>query len=94
MLWIDEKRGGQAIIGEKGYMEGAPDLVVEVAASSASYDLHEKLMVYQRNGVREYLVWSVFDEQFRGFVCRAEDTSSKRRTPAASLPAGFFRACG
>ena len=67
MLWIDEKRGGQAIIDDKGYMEGAPELVVEVAASSASYDLHEKLKVYQRNGVREYLVWSVFDEEFHWF---------------------------
>jgi Uma2 family endonuclease len=81
MLWIDEKRGGQAIIGEKGYMEGAPDLVVEVAASSASYDLHEKLRVYQRNGVREYLVWSVFDEQFRWF--RLSGRRYVEQTPGA-----------
>ena len=65
--WIDEKHGGQAVIDEQGYMAGAPELVAEVAASSASYDLHEKLRIYQRNGVREYLVWSVFDEQFQWF---------------------------
>ncbi|MEA2642316.1 MAG: hypothetical protein QOF51_3710 [Chloroflexota bacterium] len=43
------------------YIEGAPQLVMEIAASSASYDLHEKLRVYRRNGVPEYVVWRVFD---------------------------------
>lgn len=47
---------------EDGYFEGAPQLVVEVAASSASYDLHQKLEAYRRNGVREYVVWRVLDE--------------------------------
>jgi Uma2 family endonuclease len=39
-----------------GYIEGPPELVVEVAASSASYDLHQKLHVYRRAGVQEYVV--------------------------------------
>ena len=47
---------------EDGYLHGAPQLVVEVAASSASYDLHEKREVYRRSGVREYVVWRVLDE--------------------------------
>ncbi len=44
-------------------MAGAPELVVEVAASSASYDLHSTfhVYVYRRNGVREYVVWRVLD---------------------------------
>jgi sugar lactone lactonase YvrE len=33
--------------------------VVEIAASSASYDLHDKLNAYRRNGVREYIVWRI-----------------------------------
>jgi Uma2 family endonuclease len=37
-------------------VEGAPELIVEIAASSASYDLHDKLRVYRRNGVQEYIV--------------------------------------
>ena len=41
-----------------------PELVVEIAASSASYDLHEKRNVYRRIGVEEYLVWRVYDRQF------------------------------
>ena len=55
------ERGGQARLVE-GYVEGAPELIVEIAASSASYDLHDKLNVYRRNGVREYIVWRVWDE--------------------------------
>ena len=62
-LFLDPRAGGQARISPDDYMEGAPELVVEIAASSASYDLREKLAVYQRNGVREYLVWRVTDER-------------------------------
>ena len=53
LLLIDPARGGQAIIDPDDYVEGAPELVAEIAASSASYDLHTKLNVYRRNGVRE-----------------------------------------
>ena len=45
----------------------------EVAASSASYDLHDKLDAYQRNGVREYIVWRVFDRQVDWFVLRGQE---------------------
>lgn len=38
------------------YIQGAPELVVEVTASTASYDLHEKLECYKTYGVREYVV--------------------------------------
>jgi Uma2 family endonuclease len=59
--------GGQSRISEDDYIEGAPELVVEVAASSASYDLHEKLKVYRRNQVQEYLVWRVYDRDLDWF---------------------------
>jgi Uma2 family endonuclease len=49
-------------VTEDGYLEGAPQLVVEVSASSATYDLHVKKEAYRRNGVREYVVWRVLDE--------------------------------
>ena len=62
-LLCDPRAGGQARISPDDYIEGAPELVVEIAASSASYDLREKLAVYQRHGVREYLVWRVPDER-------------------------------
>src|SRR5258706_8184839 len=61
-LLIDPKLGGQARIDEEGYVRGGPEFIGEVAASSASYDLHEKLGVYLRHQVREYLVWRVYDQ--------------------------------
>jgi Uma2 family endonuclease len=57
LLRWETNQGGQSHISEDDYIEGAPELIVEIAASSASYDLHDKLQVYQRNGVQEYLVW-------------------------------------
>ena len=55
-------------VAKSVYLEGAPELIVEVAASSASYDLHEKLNVYQRNGVQEYLVWQIYEHRLDWFV--------------------------
>lgn len=55
-LRIRETAGGQSRVDEDDYLEGAPELIIEVAASSAAYDLHEKLRVYRRNGVQEYVV--------------------------------------
>jgi Uma2 family endonuclease len=63
-LWL---RDGQAQIGEDRLLSGAPDLVIEVAASSASYDLYQKRRVYQRSGVREYLVLIAYEEEARWF---------------------------
>lgn len=62
--------GGQSRTDEEGYVEGAPELIAEVAASSASIDLHAKMHVYRRNGVREYIVWRVLDEELDWFVWR------------------------
>ncbi|HEX9872117.1 MAG TPA: Uma2 family endonuclease, partial [Candidatus Tectomicrobia bacterium] len=54
-----------------GIIEGAPELVAEVASSSVSYDLHAKLHVYRRNGVLEYMVWRVLEREIDWFVLRA-----------------------
>jgi hypothetical protein len=69
-LLIPPVCGGQAKIDEDGYVAGAPELVGEVAASSVSYDLHVKLNVYRRNGVREYVVWRTQDRQIDYFILR------------------------
>ena len=52
-----------ARVTEDSYIEGAPELVVEVAASSVSYDLHDKKDAYRQAGVPEYVVWRALDEQ-------------------------------
>lgn len=59
--------GGQSRITGDDYIEGAPELIAEVAASSAAYDLHDKKQAYQRHGVQEYLVWQVFDQKLDWF---------------------------
>lgn len=69
-LRIEPSRGGASRLGDDGYVVGPPELIVEVAASSASYDLHDKLNAYRRNGVREYLVWRTFDGDVDWFVLR------------------------
>jgi Uma2 family endonuclease len=69
-LIILPSHGGQARVDTDDYVVGAPELVAEVAASSAAIDLHGKLTAYLRNGVREYVVWRVYDRAIDWFVSR------------------------
>lgn len=62
--------GGQTTISEDSYIEGAPEFIAEIAVSSASYDLREKLRVYRRNQVQEYLVWQVYEQRIDWFRLR------------------------
>ena len=66
-LLLRSEFGGQSRISHDDYVEGAPELVIEIAASSASHDLHDKRNVYRRNGVHEYLVWRTLDDRIDGF---------------------------
>lgn len=68
LLRIDSAAGGQSSLSADDYVEGAPELVVEIAASSAAYDLHDKLRAYRRSGVLEYIVWRVYDKAVDWFV--------------------------
>lgn len=70
-LLIYPECGGQCHISDDDYLEGAPELVVEVASSTVSYDLHEKRNSYQRNGVREYVVVRIRDEAVDWLALRA-----------------------
>lgn len=67
LLRRKSEHGGQSRISDDGYVEGAPELVVEIALSSVSYDLYDKLPVYRRTGVQEYLVWQIQDQQLDWF---------------------------
>jgi Uma2 family endonuclease len=73
VLLIDAKSGGQSRLGNDGYVEGAPELVVEVAASSATLDLGDKKQVYRRNGIQEYLVWQIFDQKVDWFSLQEDE---------------------
>ena len=64
---IEAARGGQLKDKDDGPLSGVPEFVVEVAASSSSYDLHSKLNIYRRNGVQEYLVLLAYEREMRFF---------------------------
>lgn len=70
LLRLERACGGASWISEDDYLEGSPELIVEIAASSASYDLHDKKNIYRRNGVQEYVVWRVDDEAVDWFRLR------------------------
>jgi Uma2 family endonuclease len=71
VLLIEERCGGQARLSEDDYVEGAPELVVEIAASSAAIDLGDKKRAYRRNGIQEYIVWQVFEQKVDWFYLEA-----------------------
>ncbi|NJN57200.1 MAG: Uma2 family endonuclease [Leptolyngbyaceae cyanobacterium SL_5_9] len=65
--------GGTSTISEDGYIEGAPELIAEIAASSAAIDLGAKQNAYRRNSVQEYLVWQTFENRLSWFRLQAEE---------------------
>ncbi|BAY32904.1 hypothetical protein NIES2107_47980 [Nostoc carneum NIES-2107] len=67
VLFIDQSLGGQSRLTEDDYIEGAPELVIEIAASSAAYDLHDKKKAYRRNGIQEYIVWQILENKLDWF---------------------------
>ena len=64
--------------------------MAEVTASTASYDLHDKLESYRRNGVREYLVCRVLDRQIDWFVLREGAYERLAPAPDGSLRSTVF----
>jgi Uma2 family endonuclease len=67
VLLIESEYGGSSRLSEDDYIEGAPELVVEIAASSAAIDLGDKKRAYRPNGIPEYIVWQVFDRKVDWF---------------------------
>lgn len=70
LLRLDAAMGGRSRVTDDDYIEGAPDLVVEIAASSAAYDMHDKRRVYARSGVQEYIVAQAYEQRVVWFVLR------------------------
>ena len=71
LLRLPPKLGGNSRIGEDGYLEGAPELILEVSASSASYDLNQKRRAFARNGVPEYIVYLAYEQRVIWYVLRS-----------------------
>jgi Uma2 family endonuclease len=66
-LWILPEAGGRVRMDPDRVLAGTVELVAEVAASSASYDLHEKKKAFARQGVPEYLVHVVHSNELLWF---------------------------
>jgi hypothetical protein len=85
-LRIDSRCGGRSRLGPDRYIIGSPEMIGEIAVTSANYDLHDKLNVYRRSGVQEYIVWRVWDQAIDWFVLR--DGNYERLQPGAD---GVYR---
>ena len=68
ILCSTPRKGGRVWINEYDLLCGSPELVVEISASSVSIGLRDKLRVYRRSGVNEYIVWRTEDREIDWFV--------------------------
>lgn len=84
MMILGPATGGNSWVDEQDYRRGAPEFVVEIAASSTRLDTGEKWELYQRIGVREYFLWRVLEEQIDwwGLV---DDSFERLPTDAAGV---------
>jgi Uma2 family endonuclease len=62
LLRTSSEHGGNSRVIENDFIEGPPELIFEIAATSASYDLHDKKKAYESAGVQEYVVWRIYDQ--------------------------------
>ncbi|MBE9000726.1 Uma2 family endonuclease [Nostoc sp. LEGE 12447] len=76
VLLITPAAKGQSRLSDDDYIEGAPELVIEIAASSVAIDLHDKKKVYRRNGVKEYIVWQIFENKLDWFSLQQGEYAS------------------
>ncbi|MBD2609911.1 Uma2 family endonuclease [Nostoc punctiforme FACHB-252] len=90
ILLIDAACGGQSHLGSDGYVEGAPELVAEVAASSATKDLYDKKRAYRRNGIQEYIVWQVFEQTVSWFSLQDGEYVVLRPNPLGIIESQVF----
>ncbi len=72
-LVIAPECGGQTRVGSARLLEGSPELIFEIAASSANYDLFEKKAAYHTNRVQEYIVWRTLDCRLDWFAWTTEE---------------------
>jgi Uma2 family endonuclease len=85
-LFITPEYGGQVFIDDEEYLQGSPELLVEVSSASESIDLNQKKLDYQQAGVREYVVVALRAKEVFWFVLQRDQYKSVR------LPAdGIFR---
>jgi Uma2 family endonuclease len=90
MLLLPRHAGGRAKVDVDDYISGSPELVCEVAGSSASIDAHYKKNAYRRNGVREYLLWRTEDRAVDFFQLTDDDYRSATPDAQGLVHSGVF----
>ena len=70
LLRILPEHGGMSKT-QRGYVVGGVEFAAEVSASSLMFDLNEKLHVFEINGVLEYMVWRVDEDEIDWFQLKA-----------------------
>lgn len=83
-------KSGQTRISEDDYVEGPPELAVEIVGSSHAYDLHQKKGAYRRNGVREYLAWITSEQRLVWWELREGDYQQIAPEPDGLLKSKVF----
>lgn len=76
VLRIDQAAGGNSFLTDRNYVEGAPELVAEIAYSSRAIDLHLKRNRYRLAGIAEYMVVCLEPNRLYWF-----DLTSNRELP-------------
>ncbi len=69
-LFILPECGGQVFVDDDQYLNGPPELIVEVSSATESIDLHGKKQDYQKAGVSEYVVLALRMQRVWWFVRR------------------------
>ena len=88
MMCIAEEKGGNSRIAKDDYIEGPPELALEIAGSSVAYDLHDKKQTYERNSIQEYIVWKSREQSLVWFVLQ-----SGKYVELAPDELGIIRSC-
>lgn len=66
-LRILTEYGGASWLEDK-YLAGSPEFLAEICLSSAAYDLHQKLDLYQSARVQEYLAILLYEKEIHWHV--------------------------
>jgi len=90
LMRFEQAVGGNSRIAADDYLEGAPELIIEVAASSASYDMHAKKPVYARNGVQEYLLVLTYERRAYWYTLTASNYEEINPDPDGILRSKVF----
>jgi Uma2 family endonuclease len=90
VLFIEPDAGGQTRLSSDGYIEGSPELIVEIAASSVAIDTGSKKQVYRRNGVLEYVIWQSYENKIEWFYLIDGDYRSLSPGADGIIRSGVF----